>query len=375
MKKKSSSLALLVVCLTANAQFYTIENESLKAKTGVTVQTGKSAETGKETEHTPESDSLVLERSILQKPEVCFDIPKHREIAIEYDVPLFVSVQDSMMYELLGRRRSISLPLDFLKVTSEYGYRLDPVTRCENRFHAGVDLRARHAHVYAMFPGVIEKVEYRTSGYGNNIIINHGNLLVRYAHLSLITVREGQIVTAGSIVGISGRSGRATAEHLHLEISRWKQDGQEGCWQRVDPEPFLTYLNDYIVGLQQKMEALHFDIHPSLPLNINNLYKVMAKYHIRFPKIVAAQCILESGWMSSELCCKWCNLFGLYDSRKGDYFHFKTWMESVEAYGKYIQRKWDPRIDKDYYAFLKRIGYAENMDYYNSQLRAIVQSL
>ena len=304
-----------------------------------------------------------------------FDLPKHREIAIEYDIPLFVSVKDSMMYELLGRRRSISLPLDFLKVTSEYGYRQDPIVRCENRFHSGVDLRARYTNVYAMFPGVIEKVERRSTGYGNNIIINHGNLRVRYAHLSLINVCEGQIVTAGTIVGISGRSGRATAEHLHLEISKWRQDEQGGSWQKVDPEPFLSYLNNYIVSLQQKMDALHFDVQPNLPLTINNLFKVMAKYGIKFPKIVAAQSILESGWYSSDLCCRWCNIFGLFDSRKGDYYHFNNWMESVEAYGKYVQRKYNPRIDKDYYAFLKRIGYAEDMDSYNAKVRAIAKTL
>jgi hypothetical protein len=50
-------------------------------------------------------------------------------------------------------------------------------------------------------------------------------------------------------------------------------------------------------------------------------------------------------------------------------------MESVEAYGSLIQKKWDPRIDKDYYAFLKRIGYAERMDDYNAKIRAIAASL
>ena len=123
------------------------------------------------------------------------------------------------------------------------------------------------------------------------------------------------------------------------------------------------------------MDALHFDIHPGLPLNINNLYKVMAKYGIKFPKIVAAQSVLESGWYSSELCCRYRNIFGLFDSSKGDYYHFRTWMESVEAYGKYVQRKYNPRIDKDYYDFLKRIGYAEDMDNYNAKVRAIAKTL
>ena len=166
------------------------------------------------------SDSLDLE---LNPSEEYFDLPRHKEIAIEYDIPLFVSVRDSMMYELLGRRRNVALPLDFLKVTSDYGYRADPFTKC-SRWHSGVDLRAK------------------------------------YAHLSFIAVKEGQIVSAGTIVGISGRSGRATAEHLHLEISKWNQDKQGGSWEKVDPEPFLSHLNNYIVALQQKMDTLHLRI-------------------------------------------------------------------------------------------------------------------
>ncbi len=365
MKKKSSSLALLAVCITANAQFYTIENKQVNPSVSQNVQIENHQENAKV------SDLFDLD---VKSSEEYFELPEHKDIAIEYDIPLFVSVRDSMMYELLGRRRNVALPLDFLKVTSDYGYRADPFTKC-SRWHSGVDLRAQYAHVYSMFPGVVEKVERKTTGYGNNVIINHGNLRVRYAHLSMITVNERQVVTAGTIVGISGRSGRATSEHLHLEISKWKMDEQGGRWERLDPEPFLTYLNDYIVGLQQKMESLHFEDHPSLPLNINNLFKVMEKYHIKFPKIVAAQCVLESGWMSSDLCTKWCNLFGLYDSRKGDYYHFKTWMESVEAYRRLVQKKWNPRIDSDYYAFLKRIGYAENMDSYNAKVRAIANTL
>jgi ribosomal protein L5 len=119
MKKKSISLALLAVGLSANAQFYTIENENVKKKVIENVQVENAAKYAKETESTIEADSLMLDTITPQKAEVCFDMPKHKEIAIEYDVPLFVSVKDSMMYELLGRRRSISLPLAFLRTLRE----------------------------------------------------------------------------------------------------------------------------------------------------------------------------------------------------------------------------------------------------------------
>ena len=364
MKKKSSSLALLAVCITANAQFYTVENKHVRQTVSQNVQ----VENHQENEKVSDSLNLVLNPS-----EEYFELPEHKEIAIEYDIPLFVSVRDSMMYELLGRRRNVALPLDFLKVTSDYGYRADPFTKC-SRWHSGVDLRAKYAHVYAMFPGVIEKVERRSTGYGNNIIINHGNLRVRYAHLSFIAVREGQVVSAGAIIGISGMSGRATAPHLHCEIEeRSSKDGVE--WKKIDPEPFLAYLNDYIQGLQSKMETLQFDRKPQRPLNMTNLFAVMKECGVLYPRIVAAQGCLESGYFESNICKTKMNLFGLYNSRKHEFYSFNTWEESVAAYVRLVQSKYNPKRDKDYYAFLKRIGYAENMDDYNAKVRAIANTL
>ena len=67
-----------------------------------------------------QADSLVSKEDY---HPAYFDLPSHQEIAIEYDIPLFVSVKDSMMMELLNRRTSVALPLDFIHVTSDYGYR------------------------------------------------------------------------------------------------------------------------------------------------------------------------------------------------------------------------------------------------------------
>ena len=364
MKKKSSSLALLAVCLTVNAQFYTVENKHVKPVVSQNVQVENPQENAKV------SDTLKLNDG---PSEEYFDLPEHKEIAIEYDIPLFVSVKDSMMYELLGKRRNVALPLDFLKVTSDYGYRADPFTKC-SRWHSGVDLRAKYAHVYAMFTGVVEKVERKATGYGNNVILHHGNLRVRYAHLSFIAVEEGQVVSAGAIIGISGMSGRSTAPHLHCEIEeRSSNDGT--AWRKIDPEPFLMYLNDYIQGLQDKMQVLEFDRKPKRPLNMTNLFAVMKECGVLYPKIVAAQGCLESGYFGSDLCKRKSNIFGLYNSRKHEYYAFNTWEESVAAYVRLVQSKYDPKRDKDYYAFLKRIGYAENMDDYNAKIRAIAASL
>ena len=310
--------------------------------------------------------------STVNRHQEYFDLPNHREIAIEYDIPLFVSVKDSMMMELLNRRTSVALPLDFIHVTSDYGYRRDPITRARDRFHNGIDLRcAKGSLVYAMMPGVIEKVVYSETGYGHHVIINHVGLRILYGHLGIIAVKEGDVVTPGTIVALSSDTGRSTGPHLHIRAERLVN----GEWKSVDPEPFIKHLNDYITSLQEEMANLRFESRPDKPLNIHNLFKVMEECSVLYPKIVAAQYCLETGYGTSNVCRNYNNLFGLFDSKRHDYYRFQSWEESVAGYVRMIQRRYDPKKDKDYYAFLKRIGYAENMDSYNAKVRAIANTL
>ena len=301
-----------------------------------------------------------------------FDLPNHQEIAIEYDIPLFVSVKDSMMMELMNRRTSVALPLDFIHVTSDYGYRRDPVTRTKDRFHNGIDLRcAKGSLIYAMMPGVIEKVVYSKTGYGHHVIINHIGLRILYGHLGIIAVKEGDVVSPGTIVALSSDTGRSTGPHLHIRAEKQVN----GEWKSVDPEPFIKHLNDYITSLQEEMANLRFESRPDKPLNLTNLFKVIKDCGVLYPKIVAAQFCLETGYGSSNVCRNYNNLFGLFDSKHHDYYRFRTWEESVAGYVRMIQRRYDPKKDKDYYAFLRRIRYAEDMDSYNAKIRAIAKTL
>ena len=175
------------------------------------------------------TDSVV---PIVDNHQEYFELPNHREIAIEYDIPLFVSVKDSMMMELLNRRTSVALPLDFIHVTSDYGYRRDPITRVKERFHNGIDLRcAKGSLVYAMMPGVIEKVVYSETGYGHHVIINHVGLRILYGHLGLIAVKEGDVVAPGTIVALSSDTGRSTGPHLHIRAERLINGEPALCFQ------------------------------------------------------------------------------------------------------------------------------------------------
>ena len=105
------------------------------------------------------------------------------------------------------------------RMASPFGYRIDPVYG-GMRFHAGQDFAADVGYpVYVTGDGVVEKVNYGFSGYGNEIIIDHGfGYRTRYAHLSRIDVAKGMKVTRGDQIGAIGRTGKATGPHLHYEV-------------------------------------------------------------------------------------------------------------------------------------------------------------
>ena len=105
------------------------------------------------------------------------------------------------------------------RMASPFGYRIDPVYG-GTRFHAGQDFAANEGYpVYVTGDGVVEKVDYGFTGYGNEIIINHGfGYKTRYAHLSRIDVAKGMKVLRGDQIGAVGRTGKATGPHLHYEV-------------------------------------------------------------------------------------------------------------------------------------------------------------
>ena len=95
-------------------------------------------------------------------------------------------------------------------------------------------------------------------------------------------------------------------------------------------------------------------------------------YDIKHPTIVKAQAILETAHFSSDLCVKNNNLFGLYDSKNKRYYSYNHWWESIEAYKKLIQKKYDN--SKYYYMFLEDIKYTKDKEYIN-KLKEIAEEL
>lgn len=124
-----------------------------------------------------------------------------------------------------------TLPASLDYISSGFGYRVDPFTG-GGAFHAGLDFRGPiGAPILAAAAGTVSFTGVK-QGYGNCVEISHGNgLLTRYAHMSRIVARVGQVVGPGRMIGAIGSTGRSTGPHLHFEVRIADRP--------VDPRPFL----------------------------------------------------------------------------------------------------------------------------------------
>jgi murein DD-endopeptidase MepM/ murein hydrolase activator NlpD len=85
--------------------------------------------------------------------------------------------------------------------------------------HEGIDISAPVGTPIMAAAGGQVIFTGKMRGYGRMIIIQHANRYVTvYAHDSVNLVREGQIVSAGQVIGEVGRSGRTTGANLHFEV-------------------------------------------------------------------------------------------------------------------------------------------------------------
>jgi murein DD-endopeptidase MepM/ murein hydrolase activator NlpD len=120
--------------------------------------------------------------------------------------------------------------------TSFFGYRGNPFDFGGSEFHPGIDFQGHRGDPVKCTASGKVVFAGRLGGYGNCVRIQHpNNLETVYGHLSKITVREGQRVTVGDLVGKVGSTGRSTGPHLHYEI---RKNGQP-----VNPKQYLSFIN------------------------------------------------------------------------------------------------------------------------------------
>ena len=131
--------------------------------------------------------------------------------------------------------RNFCMPTDNRVVTSNFGRRW-------GRQHKGIDVKVYIGDtIRAAFSGKVRMVRYDRGGYGNYVVIRHGNgLETIYGHMSKQLVEENQIVTAGEPIGLGGNTGRSTGSHLHFETRL--------CGVALNPALMFDFRNQAVVG-------------------------------------------------------------------------------------------------------------------------------
>ena len=123
--------------------------------------------------------------------------------------------------EQTDRLPALVSPLRHISVTRPFGYRRDLITK-RKALHNGLDLKANYEPAYAMMHGEVIKVG-RDKRSGLYVALRHGDFTVSYCHLFQVLVTKGTHVRPGTIIALTGNSGRSTGPHLHLTL---KKDGK-----------------------------------------------------------------------------------------------------------------------------------------------------
>jgi hypothetical protein len=156
----------------------------------------------------------------------------------------------------------------------------------EMRLHKGIDFDIEEGTpILAAENGVVEVASFDSSGYGNYVVINHGNVKTLYGHMREFIVHSGESVTRGQTIGYCGSTGLSTGPHLHFEIQDngtavdpmqsyliLKPSIQDGLtpelkYAEIDTERLKEYLNS-------KNSLLAQDVYINAILQASSIYNV-----------------------------------------------------------------------------------------------------
>lgn len=134
-----------------------------------------------------------------------------------------------------------------IRMLSGFGMRVHPIFK-HSKMHTGLDFTAPiGTPVQTTGEGVVAEVNYERSGYGQHVIIDHGfGYKTLYGHMSKITVKQGQRLTRGEVLGLVGSTGTSTGPHLHYEViyRGEKVDPIHYCMDGLSPKEYQELVND-----------------------------------------------------------------------------------------------------------------------------------
>lgn len=122
--------------------------------------------------------------------------------------------------EMASAPQSVPQTASQVRVTSGFGLRNHPVTGQRDKMHEGMDLAGKLGDpVFTTGDGTVTIPNEDPKGYGKWVIVNHADgVQTYYAHLSEITVKQGQQVKTGQSIGKVGNTGMSTGPHLHYQV-------------------------------------------------------------------------------------------------------------------------------------------------------------
>ncbi|HEX5801458.1 MAG TPA: M23 family metallopeptidase [Azospira sp.] len=156
---------------------------------------------------------------------------------VEYRTDSLTAIESQLLDDKMRRSLLPTItPIQGDFIGSGFGWRVDPIVGT-GAMHEGVDFAAEVGTPVIAAAGGVVVVSEMHPQYGNLIEIDHGNeFSTRYAHLSKLAVKDGQVVRRGQRIGLSGNTGRSTGPHLHFEVrfkgvaqnpSRFLQQGKQ----------------------------------------------------------------------------------------------------------------------------------------------------
>jgi murein DD-endopeptidase MepM/ murein hydrolase activator NlpD len=105
--------------------------------------------------------------------------------------------------------------------------------------HIGIDTGIKSGTpVKSTMDGKVAFAGWNVEGYGNLVVVENGEYKTYYAHLSDFSVKEGDIISAGTKIGLSGNTGNSTGPHLHYEVRVHNKavDPSKYYGQRIDTD-------------------------------------------------------------------------------------------------------------------------------------------